>query len=71
MYKAKFTFESLTTSSLTKVLITINIVLEASDKFKAEKTAIVLACKQIQDLSKTNLLYYSCEEFKPEQEYKR
>jgi hypothetical protein len=58
MYNAKFTFE-FAPGTGAKGIIQFTIVLDAPDKFKAEKIAILMACSQLKNLNEVDLLYFN------------
>jgi len=58
MYNAKFTFE-FAPGTGAKGIIQFTIVLDAPDKFKAIKTAILMACSQLKNLNEVYLLYFN------------
>lgn len=61
MYKSKFTFEF--AHSTGRGLITIDVFIDAKDKFAAEKNAIIIACSQLNELKNKNLLFNKTEEY--------
>lgn len=67
MFKAKFTFEFV--HSTGRGFVNVDIILEAKDKFSAEKQALLTACSQLTDLKSKQLLYYKIEDYVQQQKY--
>lgn len=67
MFKAKFTFEFVHYTG--RGFVNVDIILEAKDKFSAEKQALLTACSQLNDLKSKQLLYYKIEDYVPQQKH--
>ena len=67
MFKAKFTFEFVHNTG--RGFINVDIILEAKDKWLAEKEATILACSQLAELKNKQLLFYKVDAYVPEKKY--